>query len=79
MLNLDCTTDQLHQGAPEPSTRNAYLSEKAEMWLMRGEGQHDEISIQAIQAVPGVGVPALSPPLLPDHVHDLVLPLSWSI
>ena len=59
--------------------QNAYLSEKAEMWLMRGEGKHDEISIQAIQAVPGVGVPSLSPALLTDHVHDLVLSLSWGI
>ena len=46
---------------------------------MRGEGQHDEISIQAVQAVTGVGVPTISAPLLSDHVHDLVLPLPWGI
>ena len=42
---------------------------------MRGEGQHDQVGVQAVQAVPQVGFPSRAPPLLPDVLHDLVLAL----
>lgn len=46
---------------------------------MRGQSKHDEVSIQAIQAVLGVGVPAWPVALLPDVAHHLMLPLPRSV
>ena len=45
------------------------------MGLVCGQGKHDKVRVQAIQAVLGVGVPARPVALLPDVAHHLVLPL----
>ena len=66
--------DRFPSESTEGKAQGTHLSEQAEVRLMRGQGQHDEISIQAVQAMPCVGIPARPAPLLPDHVHDLVLP-----
>lgn len=52
-----------------------HLSEDDKAGLVSGEPKHDEVSVQPIQAVPGVGVPAGPASLLPDVGHDFVLPL----
>ena len=82
-----CTPHQEHvMGVAEPSAwittgtcNNCHLSQNGEVGLMRGQRKHDEVSIQAIQAVLGVWVPARPVPLLPDIAHHLVLPLPGSV
>jgi len=56
-----------------------HLSQNDKAGLMRGKPKHDEVSIQAIEAMPDVGVPAWATPLLPDVGHNLVLTLSRHI
>jgi len=47
-----------------------------EKWTSVGrEGQHDEVGVEAVDAVPRVGVVAWQIPLEADVIHDLVLPL----
>lgn len=46
------------------------------MRLVCGQGQHDEVSIQPVHHVLGVGVPALLAALLPHKRHRLVLALT---
>ncbi len=58
---------------------DAHLSQQTEMRLVGSEREHDEIGIQAIQAVSSVGVPARAASLLPDHVHNFMLTLPWRI
>lgn len=52
-----------------------HLAQDDEAGLMGGQGQHDEVGVQAVEAVAQVGLPGGTPPLLPDVLHDLVLPL----
>ena len=56
-----------------------HLSEDDEAGLVRGQAQHDEVGIQAVQAVADVGVPPGAPALLPDVGHDFVLALPGHI
>lgn len=46
---------------------------------MRGEPQHDEVSVEPIQTVSGVGVVFLLALAVPDEFHDLVFPLPWCL
>lgn len=46
---------------------------------MRGKRKHDQVCIQAIQAVLGVWVPAWAVTLLTNVAHDFVLSLSRHI
>ena len=55
------------------------LSEDDKARLMRGQAQHDEVGIEAIEAVARVGIPAGAAALLPDVRHDLVLALPGHI
>lgn len=57
----------------------ANLSKDNEAGLMRSQGKHDEISVQAVQAVASVGIPVRPTPLLANIRHDLVLSLPWHI
>ena len=56
-----------------------HLSQDGKMGLMRGKCKHDQVSIQAIQAVLGVGIPAGAVALLAYVSHDFVLSLTWHI
>ena len=47
------------------------------MRLVRGEGEHDKISVEAVQNVDKVGVVVGLGPLEADVGHDLVLALAW--
>ncbi len=49
------------------------------MRLMCGQRQHDEVSIQAVHAVPGVGVPARPAAHLTHKGHGLVLALTGHV
>ena len=53
----------------------AHLSEDDKAGLVRGQAEHDEVGVQAVQAVADVGVPPRAAALLPDVRHDLVLAL----
>ena len=53
----------------------AHLAQDDKAGLVRGKRQHDEVSIEAIEAVSQVGLPAGTAALLPDVGHDLVLAL----
>ncbi len=55
------------------------LSQDDKARLVGGQPQHDEVGIQAVQAVPDVGVPAGPATLLSDVGHDLVLALPGHI
>lgn len=54
------------------AARMVHLSQDGKVGLMRGKRKHDQICIQAIQAVFCVGVPAWAVTLLPDVTHHLV-------
>ena len=69
---------ELGQGLPRvgpPVLLEHDLPQDDEARLVRGQGKHDEVGVQAVQAVPGVRVPAGAAALLPDVRHDLVLAL----
>lgn len=59
--------------------RAAHLTQDRKARLVRGQRQHDEVSIQTVQAVPQIGLPVGPAPLLPYVAHDLVLALPWHI
>ena len=61
------------------AAQNNHLSQDGKVWLMCGQGKHDQISVQAIQAVLGVGVPPRPVALLPNVPHHLVFPFSWHV
>ena len=46
---------------------------------MCGQGEHDQISIQPIQTVLGIWIPARPVTLLANVTHHLVLTLAWHI
>lgn len=50
-----------------------HLSQDSKVRLVCGKRKHDQICIQAIQAVLGVGIPARAVTLLADVAHDFVL------
>ena len=52
------------------------LSEDVEVRLVRGEPQHDEVGVQAVEDVAGVGVVPRLRALRPHELHDLVLSLA---
>lgn len=56
-----------------------HLSQDGKVRLMRGKGKHDQVCIQAVQAVLGVWVPAGAVTLLANVAHDFVLSLSRHI
>lgn len=49
------------------------LPDDGEVWLVRGEAQHDQVGVCAAQTVVGVGVVVGLRALAPDEVHDLML------
>ena len=56
-----------------------HLAEQAKVWLVRDQGQHDQVGIQAVQAVPQVGL-VVRRLLAPANVlHDLVLSLPGDV
>lgn len=59
--------------------RMIHLSQDGKVRLVRGKRKHDQICIQAIQAMFGVGVPAWTVTLLADVAHDFVLSFPWHI
>lgn len=59
--------------------RMVHLSQDGKVRLVRGKRKHDQICIQAIQAVLGVGVPVWTVPLLAYVAHDFVLSFPWHI
>ena len=56
-----------------------HLAQDDKARLVRGQSEHDEVRIQAVQAVPQRRVPARPPALLADVGHDLVLALARHI
>lgn len=56
-----------------------HLAQDGKVGLMSRQSKHDEICIQAVEAVLGVGVPAWSIALLPDVPHYLMLPLTRGV
>eukprot|EP00050_Salpingoeca_kvevrii_P022962 m.135587 g.135587 ORF g.135587 m.135587 type:complete len:326 (-) comp9887_c0_seq4:482-1459(-) len=49
------------------------LTKNAEVWLVRGQSQHDQISIKTLNDVAGVGIVAGLLALAANELHDLVL------
>lgn len=56
--------------------REYVLSEDAEMGFMCRKGEHDQIGIETVDDVLGVGVVRRVRTLSADEVHDLVLSFS---
>lgn len=56
-----------------------YLAKDNEAGLVRSQSKHDEVSVQAVQAVASVGVPVRTAPLFANVGHNLVLALPWRI
>ena len=56
-----------------------HLSQQAKVWLVCDQRQHDQIRVQAVQAVALVGGVARLALLPPDVLHDLVLTLTRHI
>lgn len=52
------------------------LAQHRKVRLVRGQRQHDEVGVQAVNDVALVGVIALLHALVPDELDDLVLALS---
>lgn len=88
-INLSCTPHAIARPCPpalalSPAPTHTppkaplrpHLSEDGEVWLVCGQCQHDEVSIQAVHHMSCVGVPALTAPLLPHKGHGLVLTLT---
>lgn len=59
--------------------RLAHLSQDGKPGLVRGQRQHDEVSVQPVHAVPRVGVVAGGGALLANVGHDLVLALARGV
>lgn len=57
----------------------AYLPQYDKARLVRGQAKHDEICVEAVQAVARVGVPAGASALLPNVRHYFVLALPRNI
>lgn len=56
------------------------LSEEGEVGFVGGEGEHDEVGVEAVHAVRLIQRPVLPLGLaVPDVLHDLVLALSWHV
>jgi hypothetical protein len=55
------------------------LPQDKEVRLVSREGEHDEICIQTVHDVAGVGVPPRLPTLKADVFHGLVLALSRDV
>ena len=73
-----CATDSYCSTRAAPTRVRDDLAQEAEVRLVRDEAQHDEVGIQAVQAVPLVGLPgAHGVALRPAYVlHDLMLALA---
>lgn len=55
------------------------LSDDGEVDLMRGQTQHDEVSVGTTEDMLGVGVVVRLGALLANVVHDLVFPLAGHV
>ena len=51
--------------------------EYGEVWLMRGQTQHDQVCVSSIETVMSVGVMVGLTLLMTNEVHDLVFTLTW--
>ena len=71
----------LHCNGPDTPQNSSlsHLAQDDKVRLVGGESQHDEVGIQAVQAVPCGGRPAGPPPLLAHIAHDLVLALARGV
>lgn len=82
---MDCLEALLVSGRRIAYTETAvicqtpHLTQDDKVGLVGGETQHDEVRIQAVEAVPCGGVPSRAAPLLPDITHDLVLALPRTV
>ena len=76
-LKKSCSRRALELRTPwQPERTNAHLSQNNKPGLVGCESEHDQVCVQAIEAVPEVRVPARPAALLAHVRHDLVLPLS---
>mmetsp|Transcript_5204 Transcript_5204/g.15726 ORF Transcript_5204/g.15726 Transcript_5204/m.15726 type:complete len:354 (-) Transcript_5204:821-1882(-) len=74
--------EELHLQVRSPTVLlglHHHLPEDVKVRLVRGERQHDEVSVQPVQHVPSVRVPSVQAPLPSDEVHNLVLTLPWDV
>ena len=55
------------------------FTEQGKVRLVGGEAQHDQICIQAIQAMPGVGIITRLALRVSDVLHDFVFALTWRL
>ena len=56
-----------------------HLAQDEEVRFVSGNAQHDQVGIQSIENVFGVGVPARQTPLQPDVFDHFVLPFPGNI
>jgi hypothetical protein len=62
-----------------PSAKHNLLSKQRKVRLVRGQGQHDEVRVESVEAVPSVGVVVRLGFGVTEVVHDLVLALPRSL
>jgi hypothetical protein len=58
--------------------RKDVLTKHLEVRFMRRKGKHDQISVEAIDDVLGVGIVRVVRTLTTDEVHDFVLSFAWN-
>ena len=68
-------------GLPLPTLRSKgnLLAEETEMRVVAEKSEHDEVGVEAVQAVADVGVVVWLGLLETDALHDLVLPFSRNL
>lgn len=80
MSMMDCAAYPCPSPHPTPPPNTAHLlllrghndlTQDAKVWLVSGQRKHDQVSVQAVHAVPGVRVPPWAPTHLAHVCHGL--------
>jgi hypothetical protein len=62
-----------------PWSKRNLLTKKTKVRIVAQEAEHDQVGVEAVQAVANVGVVSRLRLLEPNVLHDLVLAFSWDL